>query len=302
MALDALAWLFLFPESRRPSYGSLLNVQLGTEAIFLSMPGGFAGADVAKVVVLKKQYGIESADTAASLLARRWILGISQIIFVTLACVLDVGVMEHGLSRLFAGTNLGWIAVALVLSTIVLLSSVARLLLKGTFAAVLFRLLSTLPVRPLRRWLTRNEESFRRADECFRALGSGSKMLIAFVIVVYTATWVVEALETLFVARYLGLDITLTQILMIEAILSVVKEAVFFLPSGIVVKDLGYMTLFSSFGVVLNPLQTLTFVVVKRFIMLVWVLVGYALLLLQGLSPVVRRRNAEALVIAEQEQ
>ena len=123
-----------------------------------------------------------------------------------------------------------------------------------------------------------------------------------FVVLLYLVTWVVEALETFFIAQYLGFGITLTQTLMIEAILSIVREAVFFLPSGIVVKDLGYITLFNSFAMLLSPLQTLAFVVVKRFVMLVWVIVGYVVLAVQGLLPVVRRRPAESFIIAEQEQ
>ena len=302
MALDALGWRFLFPASGRPTYRSLLKAQIGTEAIFLSIPGGFAAADIAKVMILRKREGVETADSAASLVARRWILGISQITFLILCFGFDFGVMKNGLSRLLAGTNLGMVACAFIVLAAVALGAVTRLVVLGRFAGTLYSTLLLLPIPPVRRLLARHEESFRRADECFRELGSGSKLVLSLSVLLYLATWVTEALETFLVARYMGLGMSLTQVLIVEAILSIVKEAVFFLPSGIVVKDLGYITLFSAFSIVISPVQMLTFIVIKRFVMLLWVVVGFGLLLAEGVLPSVRQRVSKGLVIAEQEQ
>ncbi|HTR82414.1 MAG TPA: hypothetical protein VMM58_12360 [Bacteroidota bacterium] len=297
MAIDALAWQFLFPRANRPNYFALLKTHVATEAIFLSLPGGFAAADVTKIFLLHKEEGIDSAEIVVSLLGRRWILGMSQVAFIMLCCLLDFGIMQNGLTKLFDGTGLGWVALAFAVVIVAVLVIAARLMVAGRFAGTLFKAFVLVPIPYTKRWLMRHEDSFRQADECFKVLSKGNKATLFVVLVLYTTTWAVEALETFLIAHYIGFDIGMTKTLIIEAILSIVKEAVFFLPSGVVVKDLGYVTLFNSFAVILSPMKTLAFVVMKRLTMLVWIVIGYSILLIQGTLPMIKQRPVAAPIV-----
>ena len=91
-----------------------------------------------------------------------------------------------------------------------------------------------------------------------------------------------DAGETLLVAPALGFHISFTNVLVTEAVLSALRLGVFFLPSGVVVKDIAYVALFSSMNIYLTTAQIAAFVVVKRIVLLFCIAVGYAALLLQG--------------------
>jgi hypothetical protein len=64
MLLDALAWKQLLPPHYAVRFRSLFGMQVGAEAVLLSIPGGFAMADPIKLYLLKKKIRIPSYDAS----------------------------------------------------------------------------------------------------------------------------------------------------------------------------------------------------------------------------------------------
>ena len=67
MLLDTLAWKQLLPPHLTLRFKSLFGAQVGTEAVLLSIPGGFAMTSI-KLYILKQRFHIPPLEVLLALL------------------------------------------------------------------------------------------------------------------------------------------------------------------------------------------------------------------------------------------
>jgi hypothetical protein len=107
--------------------------------------------------------------------------------------------------------------------------------------------------------------------------------------------WLLESLETLVILRVLGAPLSpflggYAEVIAFEAGLALVRHTAFFAPAGLGVQDLGYIAFFHALGMPEASTLGAAFVVLKRAKEIVWIVIGYLLLLTVHRS----KKDAEA--------
>jgi len=282
MILDTSAWKQLLPNRQDISFRTLFAAHVGTESLFLTLPAGFAVADAMKIVLLRKETGVQPLESFTSLLARRWMIGVAQVLFLAVAACGAAGLILKGANVLLPSLSLTWMTVAIVGLTAITIGGSAYFLLRDRVAEGAFRLMRALAPSFIRPRLDRHRSSFQKADACFQAISAGRKTVLFVVVLLLLSTWTTEALESFLVAQILGIHLTVAQVLMVEALLSIATLAAFFLPAGVGVKDVGYVALFNAIGIVVGAPQIALFVGTKRLINVIWIAIGFVVLLASG--------------------
>ena len=295
--IDVIGWKKLLPNQAKVPLVPLLGIHVGSEAILQSVPGGFALTDALKTILLKRRLQVLAFDTVGSLIIRHWMIGLAQIIFILSALALNLAARQPSTGTLFAPGSALVVSFGLLLGVTAGLGAVVQALRHGSLASTVWKQLCRLPINSLRRWLKTRQSAFLDADAHFKTVGGKSRWMLLSVLGFYILLWSMEACETLLVAQSLGFSIGFVNALAMEALLSALKLAVFFLPAGIGAKDLGYFGLFASFGISATTLQIGTFVILKRLVLLFWIAVGYLILLVQGVRPRLRHELANPTAV-----
>ena len=156
------------------------------------------------------------------------------------------------------------------------------LLRRASVATRLARALQRLPIARFRRWIAARERSFHDIDATATAYFASPARTRAAVFGAFLVEWLVEGLETLVIIRCLRLPLPVGPILALDALGSLLRVLVFFVPAGLGVQDATLILLLATLGVP-NPVAAGTaLVLVKRAKELFWIAVGTALLLAQG--------------------
>jgi hypothetical protein len=90
---------------------------------------------------------------------------------------------------------------------------------------------------------------------------------------------VFEAIGSFVILRLLGVQISLQDVMAIDATLSVVRAVAVFAPAGVGVQDLGYLAFFGAYDVANVGIIGPAFLVLKRLREMAYVIVGMGLLL-----------------------
>jgi hypothetical protein len=285
---DVAGWRQLLPKNAQVRFASLLTIQVGSEAVLQSVPGGFALSDALKTLLLKRLFKVMPCDTLGSLIMRHWMIGLAEIIYILVALLLGLA----GRRQLFEGILEQQTAFSTCIGLLVcfslVLTFVVYKLRQGSLASSSWSLLHRVPLRSTRKWLEARQKSFENADAHFKFAARKSRWTLLFALVAYFLVWSMETVETLLVAHSVGLSLRFADAFLLEAFLAALKLAVFFLPSGIGAKDLGYFLLIGALGVRTTTMQIGLFVVLKRMVYFFWLIAGYVILLGQGIRPLAK--------------
>lgn len=132
MLLDTLAWKQLLPPHLTLRFKSLFGAQVGTEAVLLSIPGGFAMTDPIKLYILKQRFHIPPLEVFTSLITRHWLLGITQLIFISSVCLFGFVVSEQQLLTSYIQDGTLFIAISVLITVSLGLGFVVRKLMRST--------------------------------------------------------------------------------------------------------------------------------------------------------------------------
>jgi len=97
-----------------------------------------------------------------------------------------------------------------------------------------------------------------------------------------------EGAEAFVILRLLGVDMTFTQVLAFEVVVSFVRSLAFMVPAGLGVQDAGYVAFLGAFSVPDAPTMGVAFVLIKRAKELLYVAVGFLFFLVLGDAPLGR--------------
>ena len=298
MFLDALAWKsMLLPLKIR--IRNIFGIQVGTESVLLSIPGGFALTDPIKLYILKQRFHVQPLAVLGSLITRHWLLGITQLTFITTVCILGFFVSQHQALISYVQDGTLFIATGVLIIISIGLGILVQRLMRGTLARGVWKLLYGLNIFSLRERMKRASSSFKEADRCFAELGKRNASGVVVAALFYLFLWTMDVWETMLVAHVTGFHISLMNAFLVEAILSAARLGMFFLPGGIVVKEIGYFALFSSLHLSVSPVQIGAFVLIKRLIFVLCVTIGYFVLLAQGIKPLGKRKSLSYQTIME---
>jgi uncharacterized membrane protein YbhN (UPF0104 family) len=93
------------------------------------------------------------------------------------------------------------------------------------------------------------------------------------------------SLESLVILKVIGIDASIFQMILIEALVSIVRMSFFFIPGAVGPQDAALIILFNLVGLPDPAVNAVLFVILKRSKELIWIIVGYLLLMLLGIKP-----------------
>jgi hypothetical protein len=258
MAVDTVGWRAVLTRLGRPlPYFSLLRIRLAAEGALLSLPGGAIAAEVLKPMLLARVHGVPVSAGTASVLIKKSLVVLSNGIYLGLGLLLGAGVI-----RAAAPTA------ARTLATLAMVGAVICLAL-GVGSALALR------GGPWwRRRVPRLAAIADLGDRFFR--GRPRTVLICFGL--FLVVWLVEAMETFVIARFLGLRLTVGGALGFESLIALGRAAGFFLPAGVGVQDLGHLLLARAVGATDADAAGAALIFTKRSKEVFWIVTGALLL------------------------
>jgi uncharacterized membrane protein YbhN (UPF0104 family) len=142
------------------------------------------------------------------------------------------------------------------------------------------------------------EVAFMDTDQHVRVVlqSHARGLVVAFLWIL--AGWFAEALETWVLLKLLAMDLSFAAVLAFEPVVSFARSAAFFIPAGLGVQDAGYMAFLQRAAIPDAVNKAAAFVLLKRFKEVVWIAVGWILLL----AARARQRNARDPAPADVEQ
>ena len=273
VTLDTAGWAAILRglEARVATW-RLLRLRLSTEAVQLSFPGGPILAEGLKVWFLSRTFGVAIPEGSASLAVKKTLqIGTEGVYLLTAAVVAGSALPEgSGLRVVLFGLG--------ILATLVSAGMIA-VLLSGRVAERLFRLLRRVPVARVQTWMIAREVAFMDTDQHVRAVLQSHVPGLAVAFLWILAGWFAEAGETWVLLKLLGIDLSFAAVLAFEPVVSFARSAAFFIPAGLGVQDAGYMAFLRQAGTPDAVNRAAAFVLLKRFKEVVWIAIGWILLL-----------------------
>lgn len=281
VSVDTMGWRRIFAEmGHHLRLRRLLGVRFATEAVLMSAPGGSVLSDTIKPFVLKATDRVPISATLSSVTLRKWSIMAAEVLYL-LAGWLAGFALYRAASTAILGqpTGFEWLAIGIIAGLLAGVTIGYAVLAGGRITERAYGLLLRVTPRFLRERLRAAHDGARSLDAHLRHVLTERRRGLARAIALYVVHWFIEAFETWLIVRLLGFPIDFVHALAIESACSFLRAIAFFVPAGLGVQDLGYATLFAAAGVP-NPVDFgLAFTLVKRSKELVWVLVGYCILL-----------------------
>ena len=273
VTLDTAGWAAILRGlEARVSTWRLLGVRLSTEAVHLSFPGGPLLAEGLKVWFLSRRFGVAPPEGSASLAVKKALQLGTEGVYLFTAAVVAGAVLPEGsvLRKVLFGLG--------AVMTLVSVGMVA-VLLSGRVAERLWRLLKRVPLARVQSWMIAREVAFMDTDQHVRQVLRSHVPGLAVAFAWILAGWFAEAGETWELRRLRGVDLSFAAVLAFEPVVSFARSAAFFIPAGLGVQDAGYMAFLQHAGIPDPVNRAAAFVLLKRFKEIIWIAVGWILLL-----------------------
>ncbi|HWN66450.1 MAG TPA: lysylphosphatidylglycerol synthase domain-containing protein [Haliangium sp.] len=281
VSVDTLGWRRIFTEMGHDlRLRRLLGVRFATEAVLMSAPGGSVLSDTIKPFVLKATDRVPISATLTSVTLRKWSIMAAEVLYLTVGWMVGFALFRAAsMAILGQPTGFEWLALGTIGGLFAGVTIGYAVLSGGRMTERAYRLLLRVTPAFLRVRLRTAHDGARSLDAYLRRVFTERRRGLATAVGLYVIHWFIEAFETWLIVRLLGFPLDFTHALAIESACSFIRAIAFFVPAGLGVQDLGYATLFAAAGVS-HPVDFgLAFTLVKRSKELIWVLIGYFILL-----------------------
>jgi putative membrane protein len=259
--LDTLGWRFAFRRDLAP-FITLYSVRLAGEAFNTTTPTASVGGEPLKAYLLRPRVPLE--ESLASVIVGKTTVAMAQGCFLVVGVAFAWVLFPLPAALLYGMTAL--LAVeALALGGFVLVQ------LRGIFGGAL----TLLKKMGLTLGAPRTEK-LHRLDHALATFYREHRGRLAFSILFYFLGWVLGSLEAYLILHFLGIPVSLTAALVIEAFAAGIRFAAFLIPGGLGALEGGNMAVFVAFG--LGASLGLSFALIRRCRELAWVTVGLILL------------------------
>jgi uncharacterized protein (TIRG00374 family) len=279
ISAESFGWKLSFRVIGRDlRFSTLLRVRLSTEALAQSLPFGVAFAESMKPSLLRRHAGVPVTDSIAGMAARKYLLLLSQSLYVLLLGTLGFAGLEAASREMIGTPGLGVITLGMGVVLAGMALALAFSLQNSGIARGALSWLRRIPLGPLRRWLSERERTFSATDSAVSSYFRAPLRRSIAPLACFLAAWLIEAIETYLILRALGVEAGFLTLASIEIVLCIVRNVAFMLPAGLGLQDLGYVALLAALGVPDAASVGAAFVLVKRSKELFWILLGYWLL------------------------
>lgn len=277
--VDCLGWRVCLPERIGANYWRLFRIRWAGESVNNLLPSAYVGGEAVKVLLLSK-YGVAAQAGACGAVVSKTAQSVAQLVFVLIAGVVGF--------RMFGGGNNFALGLAVLP---VLGAGVMALFLVIQKRGMLRTMLGVgvrLGINPARfdRFRGRIEE-FDGAISAFHTQHPG-RFFFSFGF--YLAGWFLDTLEILVAAAALGMPLTWTQALVIEAFTGVAKAAGMWIPGSLGVQEAGIVMLGRLTGI--PDTLAVTYALMRRARETVFALAGLVFLSLEHIDWRELRKNA----------
>lgn len=286
LVFETAGWRLAFTKvGVTPRFLPLLYVRATTEAVAQSLPGGLVFCESLKPYLLGRHCSVAVSEAVAGMAARRYLLLLSQSAYLLLIFVVGYSVLHGHSLRVLGSGGLEWF----VLGASVVLGGAAYFLggsLQRSRVAVAVRsLLHRIPLEALRNALESRRQGFDETDAKLSRFFTGSPLAHVRSGLFFLLGWLAESFEAFLLLRLLGVELDFISVACFEVVVVFARHALFMLPAGMGVQDWGYVTFLAALGVPDALATGAAFSVLKRAKEVLWILVGYGLLLLDGSRP-----------------
>jgi uncharacterized membrane protein YbhN (UPF0104 family) len=252
--LHTLAWRLVFPHEI--SLARLFAVRLAGEA--LNEATVSVGGEPVKAYLLHGSAPL--VDVSASLMVEKTAITAAQVVF--LAVALAVALPAPAVPPDFLWTMTGLLAIQVAAVGGFVLVQCAGLL--GRALRLLQRL--GLPgAGP-------GAQGLRRFDGVLAAFYRARPGRVVNAVLIHAAGWVVGSIEVYLVLRWLQVEASLADALVIDAFATAIRFMAFVVPGGLGVLEGGFMLAFGALG--LDSGLGLSFALIRRLRLLVWSALG----------------------------
>ena len=281
MAMDASGWRQILAVLGRPvAWRRMLELRLSVEAVTLALPGGSAAAEGIKLALLRRRLGVPIAVGGASLaLGKGYLIG-AEASYLAMAAIwltVDATASLHGAP--LGGPVLADAAGA-VLTTLIS-GALFFALRKATWASWLGRRLAAVPILSFRRWIENRKSGLLDLESAARDFFLAPLARRVRCLAPFLCEWLAEAVETWLILHCLGVSLDVGSVLTVDAIGSLLRALVFFLPAGLGVQDASQMLLLGALSVPDPVAVGAAFIFVKRSKEVFWIAAGALFLALR---------------------
>jgi uncharacterized protein (TIRG00374 family) len=270
-------WLSLARLGRRPRFLPLLGVRLAADALQYGLPSGAVVAESMQPYLLKHRCALPLETAIVASVARRFLILLAHGTFLLVGTLLAWSALSRASRIAIARPGLPWLLVASSLGLLAAAAVTAAATVQGRLGDRVHRALDRFGGRRLGAWLERNAARFRNTDERLSAFFSRPAGFVAPV-AMFLVGWLLRSLETYVYLRVVGVSVTPVLAMVIEAALILVRAAAVPVPAGLGVQDVGYVLCLRALQVPDAATLGTAFVVLKRGKDLVFILLGFLLL------------------------
>ena len=276
---DTLGWRFAFRTDRVP-FRALFSARLAGEAFNLTTPTASVGGEAVKAWLIRHHVPMD--DALSSVIVAKTTITVAQglLLVVGLPCAWMLLPRDSPLLNVML-----WLLVVEVLAVGgFILVQVGGMLGRGGRALSRFAFLERLA------------GGLGRLDDSLAVFYRREPIRLALSTLFHFLGWIGSALEIWVVLQLLGIEISFTAALLIEAFSTAVRFATFMVPASIGALEGGHVAIFTALG--LGGTTGMSFSIVRRIREAAWVGVGFlALAAYRGSVPAPARVPAPAPAI-----
>lgn len=253
---DAVGWRYAF-HGDATSVPRLMAVRVAGEAFNMATPTATLGGEAVKSWLLRDR--VPLTVSVPSLILAKTTITVAQGLLLLLGVAL-------ARATLAADTPLLIVMQLLVVIEAVALGAFAVAQTRGLLGRG-GRLLSRLGLEAIV-----GGETLSRVDQALIDFYRERRGRLALSTAWHFAGWLLGALETWLILRFLGAEVSLLTATVIEAFAMGIRVATFLIPGNIGVLEGGYAAIFGALG--LGPTAGVTFSLVRRLREITWIAIG----------------------------
>lgn len=264
-ALDVWGWQIVFPASARPHvhFRGLFFIRLAGEALNNVTPFIDVGGEFLKVSLVSRVFGVDKKAALTSVLMGRTALFFSEIFFWIAGIVLIF--VFFPVPPVWRGVFLVTVSLCAVFAL-----AVSAIQKKGFFVTFL-RWLELL--RFDSEFFTKFRVSLKAVDAEITRFYSGRDARLLVTLFLHFAGWVAGGVETFVMCRLVGVEVSLLDGIILEALLQLVRTASFFIPGNLGAQEAGLAFFVGQMGG--TPALGVAVSLLKRIRQLVWTAAGF---------------------------
>ena len=276
--VDTLGWKFAFAREAvsRVGFWSLFRVRWCGEAVNNVVPSAYVGGEAVKVYLLRKR-GVAIRDATASVIVGRTVQTLTQVMFIALGSAAFLSIAQPT-----SAFRQGMIAV--LVGSLAAIGALFWLQSRGMFS-ILFAILERLKIRI--KSLESNRAGLEQVDRQVVGFYRHDRGRFFKSTCFYLGGWLLDTMDIFLVSWLVGMPISWSQALAIEAFIGVAKVLGLFVPGALGVQESGIALVCRMAG--LPDALGLSYAIIRRGREVIYASFGWLLLYaeeatLKGLS------------------